>query len=37
MIEKTDIKDVKILKPKIFSDKRGYLFESYNQQVFSNF
>lgn len=37
MIEKTNIKDVKILKPKIFSDKRGYLFESYNQQVFSEF
>jgi len=30
----TDIKDVKIIKPTIFSDNRGYFFESYNQKQF---
>lgn len=31
----TDIPDVKILKPRKFSDERGYFMESYNQDVFN--
>jgi len=31
---KTNIKDLLIIKPKIFSDVRGYFFESYNKEVF---
>lgn len=29
----TDIPDIKILEPKVFSDERGFFFESYNQKV----
>ena len=32
----TDIKDVKIIEPKIYSDERGYFLESYNQKEFYN-
>ena len=32
----TDIKDVKIIEPKTYSDERGYFFESYNQKEFYN-
>tara|TARA_Y100000591_G_C21244631_1_gene410655 strand:- start:9 stop:524 length:516 start_codon:yes stop_codon:yes gene_type:complete len=32
----TDIEDVKILKPNIFKDDRGYFFESFNQKEFYN-
>ena len=35
-IIKTKLKDLLILKPKIFTDNRGYFFESYNQKVFFN-
>lgn len=31
----TKIKDLFIVKPKVFSDARGYFFESYNKDVFS--
>ena len=31
---KTDLKDVFILKPKVFGDDRGYFFEPYNQKTF---
>ena len=31
---KTEIKDVFIVEPKIYSDNRGYFFESYNQKDF---
>lgn len=31
----TKIKDLFIVKPKVFSDSRGYFFESYNKDVFS--
>ncbi|MCD6113544.1 MAG: dTDP-4-dehydrorhamnose 3,5-epimerase [Bacteroidales bacterium] len=31
---KTDIPDVMIIKPRVFSDKRGYFFESYNHAKF---
>jgi len=31
---KTDIPEVMIIEPKVFTDKRGYFFESYNQKVF---
>ena len=30
----TDIKDVYIIEPKVFNDKRGYFFESYNEEAF---
>lgn len=33
---KTDIDGVYILTPRIFTDTRGYFFESYNQQEFIN-
>jgi dTDP-4-dehydrorhamnose 3,5-epimerase len=32
----TALKDCFILKPKVFSDHRGYFFESYNQQQFKS-
>lgn len=31
---KTDIEGVLIIKPKIFTDPRGYFFESYNKEIF---
>lgn len=31
---KTHIKDLLIIKPKVFEDARGYFFESYNEGVF---
>ena len=31
-IEKTDIKDLIVLKPKVFKDDRGYFMESYNHK-----
>lgn len=31
---KTEIKDVFIIEPTVFSDNRGYFFEAYNEQVF---
>ncbi len=33
-IKNTFIKDLIIIKPKIFPDKRGYFFEAYNKQKF---
>lgn len=33
-IVKTKIPDLYIVKPKVFMDKRGYFFESYNKEVF---
>ena len=30
----TGIKDLLIIKPKVFADARGYFFESYNEGVF---
>ncbi|MAV58455.1 MAG: dTDP-4-dehydrorhamnose 3,5-epimerase [Candidatus Marinimicrobia bacterium] len=33
-IEECFIKDLKILKPKVFNDDRGYFFESYNKKIF---
>jgi dTDP-4-dehydrorhamnose 3,5-epimerase len=33
-IIKTPIKDLLIFEPRVFSDERGYFFESYNQNVF---
>lgn len=33
-IVKTRLKDLVILKPRVFSDERGYFFESYNQKLF---
>jgi dTDP-4-dehydrorhamnose 3,5-epimerase len=34
-IIETSIPDVKILKPKLFGDERGFFMESFNQNVFS--
>jgi dTDP-4-dehydrorhamnose 3,5-epimerase len=34
-IEKTDIPDVLIIKPKVFTDKRGFFLESYNKKTFA--
>ncbi len=31
-IEKTYIKDLVVIKPKVFEDNRGYFFESYNKE-----
>lgn len=31
---KTEIEGVYIIEPKVFGDKRGYFFESYNENVF---
>lgn len=31
---KTSLLDVIIIEPKVFSDERGYFFESYNQKIF---
>ncbi len=33
-IIETDIKDLLIIKPKVFADTRGYFFESYNEALF---
>lgn len=32
----TDIRDVLILEPKIFTDERGYFYETYNQKDFNS-
>ncbi len=36
-IIKTPIKDLLIIEPKVFSDKRGYFFENYNAKKFREF
>ncbi|MGM0532273.1 MAG: dTDP-4-dehydrorhamnose 3,5-epimerase [Bacteroidota bacterium] len=33
-IEKTNIPDLLVIKPRIFEDNRGYFFESYNERKF---
>lgn len=33
-IQKTDISDVVVIKPRVFEDARGYFFESYNKLKF---
>ena len=33
-IEKTNIPDLLVIKPKVFEDNRGYFFESYNEKKF---
>ncbi|MEO6305369.1 MAG: dTDP-4-dehydrorhamnose 3,5-epimerase family protein, partial [Bacteroidia bacterium] len=33
-IIETKLKDLLVLKPKVFEDERGYFFESYNQNLF---
>lgn len=35
LIKETSINDLLIIEPKVFSDPRGYFFESYNQKNFS--
>lgn len=34
-IIKTKIKDLVIIKPKVFEDERGYFFEAYNKDIFN--
>jgi len=34
IVESCAIEDVKIIKPKVFGDHRGYFFESYNDKAF---
>lgn len=36
MITQTKFKDLVIFEPKVFTDERGYFFESYNQQSFES-
>ena len=33
-IIETGIKDLLVIEPKLFTDKRGYFFESYNKKDF---
>ena len=33
---KTELEGVYILEPRVFTDSRGYFFESYNEQEFKN-
>ena len=33
-IKKTKIKDLIIIKPQIYSDERGYFYESFNKEIF---
>ena len=33
-IEPQELKDVLLLKPKVFSDNRGYFFESFKYSIF---
>lgn len=35
-ISKTDIEGLLIIQPKVFEDKRGYFYESYNKNAFEN-
>ena len=35
-IVKTPLKDVIVLKPKVFLDDRGYFFESFSQNFFKD-
>ena len=37
IIKKTKLKGCFILEPKIFQDKRGYFFESFNRHIFEKF
>jgi len=34
-VSETNIQGVMIIEPDVYIDKRGYFFESYNEQVFS--
>ncbi|MEE4196718.1 MAG: dTDP-4-dehydrorhamnose 3,5-epimerase [Bacteroidales bacterium] len=36
-VKETDIQGLKIIKPKIFEDSRGYFFESYNKKDLKKF
>ncbi|MBQ0129493.1 MAG: dTDP-4-dehydrorhamnose 3,5-epimerase family protein, partial [bacterium] len=36
-IIETKIKGLVIIKPDVFTDERGYFFESYNKERFANF
>ena len=32
----TEIEDLKIIEPRVFTDSRGYFFESYSKKIFDN-
>ena len=34
IVQKTKIKDLFLISPKVFKDQRGYFFESFNLQKF---
>lgn len=34
-IQKTEIEGLLVIRPRVFEDSRGYFFESYNEQLFS--
>ena len=36
-IEQTHIKDILLLAPKVFSDERGFFFESFRQNIFKDY
>ena len=36
-IVKTDLEDVLLLSPSVYSDSRGYFFESFNKNLLSNY
>ena len=36
-IKETPIKDLVIIKPKVFGDQRGFFLETYNQKSFEEF
>ena len=33
-VTNTELEGVKIIKPQLFNDDRGYFFESFNQEIF---
>lgn len=35
-IHETDLKEVKLLEPRVFADSRGFFLESYNQRTFAD-
>lgn len=36
-IHETELKEVKLLEPRVFADSRGFFLESYNQRTFADF
>ena len=36
-IKKTNLENAFLIEPKIFKDKRGFFYESFNEKQFNNF